>query len=167
MFCVSFSNLRHGICCCINTEASISIHISARSTAMFHAPLLYLSTCPSKGVCTALHYMNHKALISTCDERSEDEAVCEMQAATSLDSHDLGIRTQVPSNQNCHITPMNSLIHRKGPSVKLVPSFMWLEYSQQNNSAFCFACRVFGRNLKHDVFVHDVTKLEKSFECIS
>ncbi len=32
---------------------------------------------------------------------------------------------------------------------------MWLEYSQQNNSAFSFASRVFGRNLKHDVFVHD------------
>ncbi len=45
LFCVSFSNLRHGICCCINTEASISIHISARSTALlkatFHVPLLY------------------------------------------------------------------------------------------------------------------------------
>ncbi len=41
----SFSNLRHGICCCINTEASISIHISASSTALlkdvFHVPLLY------------------------------------------------------------------------------------------------------------------------------
>ncbi len=62
------------------------------------------------------HYMNHKALISTCDERSEDEAVCEMQAATSLDSHDLGDKDTGPKQcQNCHITPMNSLIHRKGP----------------------------------------------------
>ncbi len=45
LFCVSFSNMRHGMCCCINTEASISIHISAWSTAvlkpMFHVPLLY------------------------------------------------------------------------------------------------------------------------------
>ncbi len=49
LFCVSFSNLRHGICCCINTEASISIHISARSTAlkaMFHVPLLYFEHLP-------------------------------------------------------------------------------------------------------------------------
>ncbi len=38
------------ICCCINTEASISIHISARSTAllkaMFHVPLLYFEHLP-------------------------------------------------------------------------------------------------------------------------
>ncbi len=50
-FCsVSFSNLRHGICCCINTEASMSIHISARSTALlkavFHVPLLYFEHLP-------------------------------------------------------------------------------------------------------------------------
>ncbi len=45
-----FSNLYHGICCCINTEASISIHISARSTALikavFHVPLLYFEHLP-------------------------------------------------------------------------------------------------------------------------
>ncbi len=50
LFCVSFSNLRHGICCCINTEASISIHISARSTALlkavFYVPLLYFEHLP-------------------------------------------------------------------------------------------------------------------------
>ncbi len=108
--------------------------------------------------------MNHKALISTCDERSEDEAVCEMQAATSLDSHDLGDKDTGPKQcQNSHITPMNSLFHRKRSfQSSWFQSFMWLEYSQQNNSAFCFACRVFGRNLKHDdVFVHDVTKIGK------
>ncbi len=47
LFCVSFSNLRHGICRCINTEASISIHISAALLkAMFHVPLLYFEHLP-------------------------------------------------------------------------------------------------------------------------
>ncbi len=45
-----FSNLHHGFCCRINTEASISMHISARSTAllnaMFHVPLLYFEHLP-------------------------------------------------------------------------------------------------------------------------
>ncbi len=45
-----FSNLRHGFCFRINTEASISMHISARSTAllnaMFHVPLLYFEHLP-------------------------------------------------------------------------------------------------------------------------
>ncbi len=36
---IVFSNLLHGICCCINTEASITIHLSARSTALLKAVL--------------------------------------------------------------------------------------------------------------------------------
>ncbi len=49
LFCVSFSNPRHGMCCCINA-GSISIHIPARSTALFkavyHVPLLYFEHMP-------------------------------------------------------------------------------------------------------------------------
>ena len=29
----------------------------------------------------------------------------------------------------------------------------WLEYSVNQNTAFCFQCRVFGKNIKHDSFV--------------
>ncbi len=65
LFCVSFSNLRHGICCCINTEASISIHISARSTALLKAvlrvPLLYFEHLPLQ---RSLHGPAYKIVLS-------------------------------------------------------------------------------------------------------
>ncbi len=32
-------------------------------------------------------------------------------------------------------------------------TFAWLEYSVKKDSAYCFACRVFGKNLKQDIFV--------------
>lgn len=32
-------------------------------------------------------------------------------------------------------------------------SFPWLEYSVSRDAAFCFSCRLFGKNLKHDTFV--------------
>ncbi len=77
LFCfVSFSKLHHGICYCINTEASASICISARNASLYIAVMIFcaqpylkpcfmcpfyiLSTCPSKGLCTALVKCNHK-----------------------------------------------------------------------------------------------------------
>ncbi len=69
LFCF-FSKLHHGICYCINTEASASIRISARNASLYIAVMIFcaqpylkpcfmcpfyiLSTCPSKGLCTAL-----------------------------------------------------------------------------------------------------------------
>lgn len=32
-------------------------------------------------------------------------------------------------------------------------AFKWLEYSRKENAAFCFACRIFGKNLKEDALV--------------
>lgn len=32
-------------------------------------------------------------------------------------------------------------------------SFPWLEYSISRDAAFCFSCRMFGKNMKHDTFV--------------
>lgn len=31
--------------------------------------------------------------------------------------------------------------------------FSWLEYSVGKDAAFCFSCRMFGKNVKHDTFV--------------
>lgn len=34
-------------------------------------------------------------------------------------------------------------------------SFRWLEYSARQNAAFCFPCRVFGKNVRKDALVND------------
>ncbi len=80
-----FSNLRHGICCCINTEASILIHISARSTALlkavFHVPLLYFEHLPLQrslhgpgvcNVCASVRYKGPKSIYLLRIETSHD-----------------------------------------------------------------------------------------------
>ncbi len=78
VFSVSFSKLHHGICYCINTEASASIRVSARNASLYIAVMIFcaqpylkpcfmcpfyiLSTCPSKGLCTALSMSKLTAL---------------------------------------------------------------------------------------------------------
>lgn len=44
----------------------------------------------------------------------------------------------------------------------------WLEYSVNQNAAFCFPCRVFGKNIKHDSLVSDEGEdsPNRAFTCV-
>ncbi len=79
----------------------------------------------------------------------------------ALDQFDFGERTQA---QNSQITPLSQgalWLAKKIIQPNWFQTFAWLEYSEKKDSAYCFACHVFGKNLKQDIFVSSGFKIGK------
>ncbi len=102
LFCVYFSTLHHDICCCINTEASISIHISARSTALlkavFHVPLLYFEHLPLQ---RSLHgpARNLKVVSSSLGPGRNCRSECTALCPPSIPGRELPLSKKAPKPQ--------------------------------------------------------------------
>ena len=79
------------------------------------------------------------------------------QAAASVSTEtvlDLGDRNTGPKQVKLAQYPQSVCgTHKRAFQYKWFQSFNWLEYSCKRDAAFCYGCRVFGRNLKQDVFI--------------
>lgn len=89
------------------------------------------------------------------DRHTEKQMSDEAQtAAAPLDQCDLGEKDTGPKQAKLHYYPQENFgLQKRSFQPSWFQTFAWLEYSQKTDSAYCFACRVFGKNLKHDVFV--------------
>lgn len=78
----------------------------------------------------------------------------EETAAASLDQFDLGEKVTGPKQAKLHYYPQEHFgLQKRSFQSNWFQVIVWLEYSEKKDSAYCCACRVFGKNLKHDVFV--------------
>ncbi|KAL4008783.1 hypothetical protein ACER0C_002635 [Sarotherodon galilaeus] len=87
----------------------------------------------------------------TGQERENDEAAAAVHSTTGFDSgdKDTGPR-QVKLKSYSHDTFGTQ---KRAFNHSWFGRHNWLEYSVNQNAAFCFPCRVFGKNIKHDSLV--------------
>lgn len=78
----------------------------------------------------------------TDQERENDEAAAATHSSTGFD---LGDKDTGPRQVKLKSYPQDN--H------SWFEKHNWLEYSVNQNTAFCFPCRVFGKNIKHDSLV--------------
>lgn len=106
--------------------------------------------------------LNHVATEAEEEEQVEREGDREVsgeqeQAAASVSTEtvlDLGDRNTGPKQVKLAQYPQSVCgTHKRAFQYKWFQSFNWLEYSCKRDAAFCYGCRVFGRNLKRDVFI--------------
>ncbi|KAL4006300.1 gamma-tubulin complex component 4 [Sarotherodon galilaeus] len=78
----------------------------------------------------------------TGQERENDEAAAATHSTTGFD---LGDKDTGPRQ-----VKLKSYSHDTFGTQKQAFNHSWFEYSVNQNAAFCFPCRVFGKNIKHD-----------------
>ncbi|XP_076849685.1 zinc finger MYM-type protein 1 [Brachyhypopomus gauderio] len=84
-------------------------------------------------------------------EAEQEQAAASVSTETTLD---LGDRNTGPKQVKLAQYPQSVFgTQKRAFQFNWFQSFNWLEYSCKRDAAFCYAYRVFGRNLKQDVFV--------------
>lgn len=87
----------------------------------------------------------------TGQERENDEAAAATNSTTMLD---LGDKDTGPRQVKLNSYPQDTFVTQKRAfHHSWFEKHNWLEYSVNQNTAFCFPCRVFGKNIKHDSLV--------------
>ena len=74
-------------------------------------------------------------------------------AGTEESCSDLGVKDTGPKQLKLTQYPHTQFGTQKRQ--QWFKSFRWLEYSARQNAAFCFPCRVFGKNVRKDALVDD------------
>ncbi len=70
------------------------------------------------------------------------------------DVSDLGQKCDGPNQVKLSEYPQQRFrVRKRSFSANWFSHFPWLEYSVSKDAAFCFSCRMFGRNIRHDNFV--------------
>ncbi|KAL7842621.1 hypothetical protein SRHO_G00243100 [Serrasalmus rhombeus] len=86
-------------------------------------------------------------------EAEQEQAAASASVSTET-ALDLGDRNTGPKQVKLAQYPQSVFgTQKRAFQFNWFQSFNWLEYSCKRDAAFCYACRVFGRNLKQDVFV--------------
>ncbi|KAK7889100.1 hypothetical protein WMY93_024660 [Mugilogobius chulae] len=81
----------------------------------------------------------------------EGEAGQHASASNITNRLDVGDKDTGPKQVKLRSYPQDSFgTQKRSFSHSWFEKHEWLEYSVQKNSAFCFPCRLFGKNLKHD-----------------
>ena len=87
----------------------------------------------------------------TDQERENYEAASAMHSTTGFD---LGDKDTGPRQVKLKSYPQDSFgTQKRAFHHSWFEKHNWLEYSVNQNTAFCFPCRVFGKNIKHDSLV--------------
>ncbi|CAI5669123.1 unnamed protein product [Oreochromis niloticus] len=89
----------------------------------------------------------------TGQERENDEAAAATHSTTGFDSGD---KDTGPRQVKLKSYPHDTFgTQKRAFNHSWFEKHNWLEYSVNQNAAFCFPCRVFGKNIKHDSLVSD------------
>ncbi|KAL3984315.1 C1q-related factor [Sarotherodon galilaeus] len=89
----------------------------------------------------------------TGQERENDEAAAATHSTTGFD---LGDKDTGPRQVKLKSYPHDTFgTQKRAFNHSWFEKHNWLEYSVNQNAAFCFPCRVFGKNIKHDSLVSD------------
>lgn len=87
----------------------------------------------------------------TGQDRENDEAAVPTHSITGFD---LGDRDTGPRQIKLKSYPQDTFgTQKRAFHHSWFEKHNWLEYSVHQNTAFCFPCRVFGKNIKHDSLV--------------
>ncbi|XP_039858034.1 zinc finger MYM-type protein 1-like [Simochromis diagramma] len=87
----------------------------------------------------------------TGQERENDEAAAATHSTTGFD---LGDKDTGPRQVKLKSYPHDTFgTQKQAFNHSWFEKHNWLEYSVNQNAAFCFPCRVFGKNIKHDSLV--------------
>ncbi len=80
-------------------------------------------------------------------EMYPDEAHIATAPLAALDQFDLGEKDTGPKQPKLHHYPKEHFgLQKRSFQPNWFQTFAWLEYSEKKDSAYCFACRVFGKN---------------------
>ncbi|XP_075342889.1 uncharacterized protein LOC142401375 [Odontesthes bonariensis] len=85
-------------------------------------------------------------------EQAGNEEENDQEAAAPLS--DLGDKDTGPRQVKLNSYPQDSFgAQKRAFNHSWFAKYHWLEYSVSRNAVFCFPCRVFGKNIKHDALV--------------